>query len=95
MNQTRSDEPGKITAYDAPPILLLVVQDKRLHDEGCRVVLGIRYPRIDSLETGMITSRCYILESHAHPRPDNTVLILRLHSRTKSSSDHLAVERQL
>ena len=93
MNQTRSDELGKITAYDAPPILLLVVQDKRLHDEGCRVVLGIRYPRIDRLETGMITSRCYILELHALVRLDSTVLIS--HSQSPSpSNDHLASERQ-
>lgn len=46
VNQTRSDEPGKITAHDAPPILLLVVQDKRLHDEGCRVVLEHGIPAL-------------------------------------------------
>lgn len=67
-----SDGPDEIAACDAPPILvLIVVQDKRLHDVW--VLLGYGIPAIKRLETGMITSRCYILELHARLRSDNTL----------------------
>ena len=71
-----SNKPGKIAACDAPPILILIIQDKRLHDVW--VLLGYGIPAFKRLETGMITSRCYILELHARLRPDNTVLITHL-----------------
>jgi hypothetical protein len=39
-------------------------------------VAGVRYPRNRQMETGMITSRCYILELHALLRTDDIVLII-------------------
>lgn len=55
---------------------------------------GYGIPAIDGLEGGMITSWCYILESHAHPLPDNTGVIFRSHSRTELSNNHFAGETQ-
>lgn len=88
-----SDGPAEIAACDAPPILvLIVVQDKRLHHVW--VLLGYGIPAIKRLETGMITSRCYILELHAHLRRDNIALIIHLQTLTEPLSSHLTGEKQ-
>ena len=84
-----SEESGKIAACDSLPILVLILQDKRSHDAW--VLLGYGIPAI-RLETGMITSRCYILELHALLSPDSTVVIIQ--SLPDPTSDYLAGEKQ-